>query len=306
VWTLQELLNARSILASHLSEEEVCERYRWVGGVPRHVFSADLQEALAAQDHAVAALTKDQAIAIALNTMDANVKINESMPKSAVIGIVPKRGCEDYTMYSIVVISPSVSEKVYFKFMGDMWQQMLQSEYEGWAIFEAYTRQLMIGTSTTTLNCRKCVGLKDAEYKQEFFIEFENCKRIRLVVDIATAVARDPDPNVLYHSVDRRYKLIDFIYRSKDNVFHAFQVTIANDHKCDEVELANLYTTLGSVTKTRKRETRARRLKLYYLVPGERFKSFVSTVVQPKCIVDGVNVVDIYHVCVPNPRSEQV
>jgi hypothetical protein len=79
IWTLKELLNARPELGEHLTEDEVCERYRYFGGVSRHVFTKhNIENNLFAQDIAIRGLTPEQAKKVALHDMDAVGTLNEN------------------------------------------------------------------------------------------------------------------------------------------------------------------------------------------------------------------------------------
>jgi hypothetical protein len=288
IWTLKELLDARPELGEHLTEDEVCERYRYFGGVPRHVFTKhNIENNLFAQDIAIRGLTPEQAKKIALHDMDAVGTLNENQPKSAVIGIncQPHHG---FMRYEIVVVSALVAEKVYSKFMADLWSVMLHSNDHGWAIFEAYTRHLM--TQPTTLyGGRKCVGKKHQDYKNGIQISLGGCTGVRLALDIVAAASNEE--NVVFHSVDRRHPLIDFAYQDKHKVLHAFQVTLATNHSCNIEHVKQLLNQVQF-------------LRLYYLIPGEMFKTFVTNPTHPGNELGGLQV-EIFHVLVPNPTKEQ-
>lgn len=287
IWTLEELLDARPVLGEYLTEDEVCERYRYFGGVPRHVFAKhNIEDELLTQDIAILCLTLEQAKKIALNDMDGVGTLNENQPKSAVIGIncKPNYG---FMRYDIVVVSALVAEKVYSKFMTDLWSVMLHSKNHGWAIFEAYTRQLM--TQATTLYGRKCVGKKHQDYKNCIQISLGGCTGIRLVLDIVAAASNEE--NVVFHSVDRRHPLIDFAYQDKHKVLHAFQVTLATNHSCNIKHVKQLVNQVQF-------------LRLYYLIPGEMYATFVTKPVHPGNELVGLQV-EIFHVLVPNPTKQQ-
>jgi hypothetical protein len=48
-WSYEEILHARRILGPDMTEEQVIERFRQLGGVPRHVFDSDIDYELRAQ-----------------------------------------------------------------------------------------------------------------------------------------------------------------------------------------------------------------------------------------------------------------
>jgi hypothetical protein len=74
VWFLEELLSARPILGPTLSEEQIRERYRQVGGVPRHVFARTqkaFEAVLSKQEMALNGLSAEQTKLLAVGKIDA-------------------------------------------------------------------------------------------------------------------------------------------------------------------------------------------------------------------------------------------
>ena len=100
-------------------------------------------------------------------------------------------------------------------------------------------------------------------------MELGGCESMRQVGDIVKAAAATS--NVVFHSVNSRFPLIDFIYRDGNGFFHAFQATIGNEHSADPKEIQKLEEKVGG----------AEYLNLYYLVPGENFDSFVTKPANP-------------------------
>ena len=169
---------------------------------------------------------------------------------------------------------------------------MLSLEEGGWKIFEAYTRALM-ANKAAVYHGRLCVAKKiKIENNPEFSISFDKtlggCKEIRLVLDIVKAAKKNP--NVIFHSVDRSYELIDFIYQDGTGQFHAFQVTLQKDHTADPEKIKNLEQSIGDPNK----------LSIYYLVPDEQFMTFVTKPVNPR---EGGVSCDLYHVLIPAPKK---
>jgi hypothetical protein len=108
---------------------------------------------------------------------------------------------------------------------------------------------------------------------------------IRFVVEIVEEAKKEENQNVLFHSVNPAYKLIDFIYRDKNGHFHAFQATIGNDHMASEKAIKNLENKVGG----------GENLTLYYLIPSILFDGFVTGTVEPTAVCE------IFHVLVPEP-----
>lgn len=83
IWTLSELLDARCVLGNQLSEEDIFERYRQVGGIPRHVFDVDgVSTTLEVQKQALFNLKENQARKIAFGDFNGVPIWNDALPKT--------------------------------------------------------------------------------------------------------------------------------------------------------------------------------------------------------------------------------
>ena len=136
--------------------------------------------------------------------------------------------------------------------------------------------------------CRKCCGKSDAEYHDEDYVTLGGCSTIRMESDIAKAVIKG-NPMTLYHSVDPRYPLIDFIYKDVEGKVHAFQPIVGMTHEYLPNEMLKLRAKLGNDP-----------LALYYLIPGENFNKFVTKPTNPKTD----KLTKAFHVLIPNPNKE--
>lgn len=104
---------------------------------------------------------------------------------------------------------------------------------------------------------------KNLTEKQKYqLLPLGGCKNIRQVVDIVRAAK--VTPNVLFHSLNLSYELIDFLYQDDVGAFHAFQATTGMRHSTDPVKIKQLEKDIGIENK----------LSIYYLVPGENFVKF--------------------------------
>jgi hypothetical protein len=110
------------------------------------------------------------------------------------------------------------------------------------------------------------------------------------VLDVVKAANKSE--NVLFHSVNIPYPLIDFVYKYGAGRFHAFQITLAKKHEAKAAKIKELETSFGG----------ADNLSLYFLVPGDNFDVFVMDTVNPLSDVDHGPHCEIWHVMVLNPR----
>jgi hypothetical protein len=298
IWTLEELLGARSILGSILSQSDVEDRYRSLGGVPGSVFDEiEVENAELRQSEAINSLTPEQATKIAFGDLPGVGTLDSSQPKSAVVGLTSD-GRNGFKTYDSEVLSPLVAEKIYSKFMDELWNAMLSNNRSvSWKIFEAYTRHLLASERISEFDSRFCVGMTTMEvFGNTFRILLGGCERIQLSSDLASAALSTP--NVVHHSVSGQHPLIDFIYQGKDGVIHAFQAAMGERRNAGKEEIDKLHQAVGE----------HRSLRLYYLVPAERFHNFVTDPVMPVPYPEmaaATSLLRLYHVMVPNPRTQQ-
>ena len=290
IWSWKEILKARPYLSSSdLSEEEVTERFRQVGGVPRHVFlpKAAFDLCLQSQNDAVRALTSTQAQLIVEGNCDAVGSFGSNQPKSALIGYAPTQEKIAFSSRYVTFISQSVAETIAEKFIGELWNLMLQKDNSDWSIFEVYCRKLMVLPARSFLR-RPCCGKKDPQRKNEANVTLGGCTAIRMGSDIAEAVITS-GPMTLFHSVDPNYPLIDFIYKDHEGTVHAFQPTVGQTHEAKAKQMRELRKKLGDLS-----------LALYYLIPGENFRLFVTKPTNPKTD----ELTQVWHILIPNPNKE--
>ena len=168
--------------------------------------------------------------------------------------------------------------------MRALWEHMVSLGDNGWFIFEAYTRELMI-KPPFQLSCRTCCGKNDEGYSNHFDRTFGGCTKIRPVDNITEATLTRS--NVVFHSIRSQFRLIDFIYTDDQNVVHAFQVTIGKKHPAKEADIRELVAAVKGKT-----------LMLYYLVLPPHFFELVTAPAKPS--MDGCS---IFHVLVPKPQE---
>ena len=303
MWDLDELLTARPYVAVNqnddddekITDNQIMDRFRQVGGNPRKIFTTEskFSASLEAQDDAIRALTVRQAIDIAQGELSAIGVIGAGNPKSALIGFEKNLASDGTALFSarkIGVVSNLVNRKICMKFQKELWASMLDSDTDPFKVFETICADLMVGP-VRTFQSRICCGKKDKRYNNFTQIPLGGCRKIYQVQNI-TQAAMDENPGVLFQSADPRYPLIDLIYKDEGGTFHAMQCTTGKKHHANPSHIAALEKMLVG-----------KPLKLYYLVPAERFGSFVTDPVEPETTS---NLTSIFHVLIPNPNEEQV
>jgi hypothetical protein len=311
VWSLEELLEARPTLnlsrERKLTIDEVTQRYREVGGVPRHVFASDdsYPELLTTQDQKIRSLTTEQVEQLVSGNADATETLRKSQPKSAVMVYLADGDNNTFRQAIVDVISSRVAEKISTKFMINNWNAFLDGRKNGPMIFEAYMRALMV---------------KDAAvFKSRSFgarvpcdtVTLGGCTEIRLVshyvaapmpdeknaislLSQLVAAAKATTAKVLFHSTSKQCPLIDFLYKDEMDHFHAFQVTHGKSHTAQVEYIKKLEALVGDASK----------LSIYYVVPDFRFKEFTTEPKDPTNPKNGPKALcTIFNVEIPDPNA---
>ena len=181
LWTLEEILNAKAFIKPELrlTEDDLRDRFRHVGGVPRHIFSdpAVYGQAVDDQQSAIEELSLIPALAIASEWV---LERKPLQPKSAVIGYEVDSQFEDYSM---VIISSAARESIVAEYMKTLWNEMVTRREGGRWMLESYVRNLMIQGSRE-FQFRPCVGKNNTNYNTTQYVELGGCDSIELVVDI--------------------------------------------------------------------------------------------------------------------------
>lgn len=275
LWSREELLNAGRILEPTFTEAQIEQRYEQCGGVPRYVFGDDdsLTKILTKQNMALNELTESQVRQLANGELDAVQSNSDKQPRSVLIGYeISERDDGSFVKTKVIVLSSLIKQKMSVMFIKILWYFMKDPRYKDWKIFEWYTHELMTKREAAPYEYRKCCGqrnFKGIGRNKNLTVLLGGCVSKRQVVDIVEHAKQTP--NVLFHSLDPSYELIDFIYQDGKGAFHAFQATIGKTHSADTDKIRNLQTQVGVKKK----------LALYYLVPGENYISFMTSPVNP-------------------------
>ena len=146
VWNLTELLCGLGHFPTNitLSPQQLAERYREVGGVPRNLFLDEFayRKILVKQENAAAGVKSDQALRIVSGKLDPLGNLNIEFPKSAVIGIeLADNDHGAFTERKAVPVSAVAAEQVFLKHITTPWNDMVANERP--LVFESYLRTVL-------------------------------------------------------------------------------------------------------------------------------------------------------------------
>jgi hypothetical protein len=309
VWSLPELLEARTILSrrTNLSIDDVTQRYRAVGGVPRHLFArkAAYDLVIRRQDLKINSLKVEQLVT---EYADATETQGQEHPKSAIMAYrLADDDHEEFTLCTVIVISPLVAEKICTKFMTVNWSIMMDGRMNGPMIFEAYVRVLMTNKASDFV-CRP----GGPRVRRRVMVSLGGCTEIRLdshydtsgmgaqekalflESQLVNAARNCAEAKVIFHSTNKSHPLFDFLYKDESDHFHAFQATIGKSHSANVAAIVRLEKCVGNASK----------LSIYYVVPDFRFAEFQTDPVDPKkdTKANGKASCNIFHVMIANPN----
>ena len=290
IWSLNELLAVRQEFGN-FDEDQIRDRYRIFGGVPRRVFAKDIQKDLESQDTAIFNMKEEHVTAIALGRMDAVGSFGTNAPKGIILAFVPGNESTFTRVQqssSSQLLSPVIREKISSLHMVHLWNIMVQKGVIiGRALFEPYVRYL-IQNRSLNLECRYI------STNITTVATIPRCTTIRLVADPA-AIVDSVDCCTLLHSSEERYPLIDCIFKDEQNQIHAIQITTGKSHSIDATKITDLYATVFSLEPRN-----ARKIRLYYFVPSENFSSFTTN---PRNPVFDPEKFDVVVASIPDPSK---
>jgi hypothetical protein len=307
VWELDELLFATPFLCHidpQLEEllkdplalnQEILDRYRIFGGVPRHIFGRQdsRNRIMVSQDRAIKALPTEQVNLLFEKDSTWVDTFQKDQPKSIVMHYTSSVD-NAFELPRTCVASYFVYEKIVAKFMMGLWSNMLDDK--SGKMLEAYLRYLLCQPDNAIrFENRPCVGKSDPDYnKYHHELLLGGCIKIQGVLDpIVSALA---NPMVLFYSNSDSYPLFDFCY--KDNGKYSgetrlvlVQATTSTTHDAKENSLKDL------AKKLEKENVDLEDVLLCYAVPSNRYKEFTTNPVNPNrkenllCEIRHINVV---------------
>ena len=297
VWTLHEILAAKSFFGRSLKEDDIRDRYEKVGGIPRHIFQDNLKfsNTLDDQTAAINTLTEHQLKKMTSNDMDSACTFAEGQPKSALM--VYENSCEgNFWSFNVVVASKLVLTKLEKKNSIFMWELMVSQSVEqggsGWKIFENICHNRMLGDIREYFDYKYFYGSKLVNGDKNSSLKLGGCKSIKGTQRSLITAAKQQE-HVLFYSLDSQYKFIDSIYRS-GTTFYAFQITLAKRKNCNGGSLLEMAEEVGGPSK----------LLFHYLTCEKNYNKFtLESITLLGNLLQGKNTT-INVVCIPTPDDE--
>jgi hypothetical protein len=297
-WTLDELLDAQPIICPAISKDDVLRRFHQFGGIPEYVFEDDEEDLLERQNRDVNSLREHDVENIALGLMHAVSSFESSAPKSTIVGFELAR--DDHGMFEseVVAVPPAVQEKIFSRFIVNLWYLVSSGQGNASFIFESYARWLFTGRIGASLSLPSRNRFDDDGRDTFFYHPFPRCQEVQTVVDLfSTVFSADTRSLVLYHTSKSSRELFNMAYKvaSKKTVYlirtSVDEVLDSNSRHHEEFLKKMDMVDAGW------------HLYVLYLVPSEKFHSFKTNPRRPFANLNRrrSEPVIVMHVAVPNP-----
>jgi Retrotransposon hot spot protein len=291
---LQDLLNSPCKL-----NQEILDRYRIFGGVPRHIFGSQSsrEKMLFSQDKAISALTTNQVKLLFEKGSRWIDSFQNNQPTSIVMQYKSSIDSNTFGIPETCVASYFVYEKICEKFITYLWRDMMDDK--NGKMLEAYIRYLLCrpGERISFKN-RPCVDKLDVNYNKPCDdIKLGGCNRIRAVQDPISSALQNP--MVIFYCYDENdddaFPLFHFCYfDTLSNRLVLIQATISTTtHDVMEKSLKELEAKVGKMN-----------VLLCYASPPPHYKIFVTTPADPQKVYN-LPLFDIRHIQIMKPMTKK-
>ena len=280
-WSINELISAVPFVHRNVSNAMVTDRYRYVGGIPRHIFDINYETKfkmiMEAQDLAINALTIEEVQKIFTGGMSLVETKAEKQPRSAILAYnIPDDNDGTYLSKEVDIISDGVAMKISNKFMDGLWQSMLANP-DGFdtRIYEEYCRHIVL-KSVIPANVTIVEGKRNKTQGDCEQLFFGGCTKIQLSMDVIDSAFETE--NIIFYPTQKNFPLIDFLFR-RDNIYYAFQATTSREHSASG---KNVFKFVQNILGKYEPNIADVSVKLIYMVPNKTMDVFATIPVNPK------------------------
>jgi hypothetical protein len=303
VWSLDELFCAAPFLSFEDPEledllnvpeklkEEIMNRYRLFGGVPRNIFDASdsREDNRQSQMSAINSLTVDQAERLFQRESQLVDNFRENQPKSAVMhynSSVDSLFRERQT----IIASDYVYEQVSNRFLSSLWNNVPNDRTGN--MLETYVKIILSRPGKPVdFENQPIVESSDPRYNESLALYLGGCNEIRISSDPITSSLKYP--MVMFYSYVLNFPLFDFCYFNDTmKQLVLFQATMAAKHDIKQNALKNL---VEKVEKT----SSCSSVLLCYAVHSSRYSVFSTTPKNPS--VNSTFIFDVKKINVVGP-----
>ena len=308
LWSLDEILEARPYMldakkAPIVRNDTILKKLHFLyGPIVRILFSLNISEFEALQALAISKLSEDQ-VKLIVEALDSNTAIeidasNDGAPSSLIVAYASEY---PFDSVRIVIVSDFVKSEIWRRYSTLLRRRVKFGESRGaWPFFEAHCRFLIAHEADAAFEIRDCVGKREqatrneqqnqaTQNKQQSAYYIPRSRDVKWTIEKVDATLKlqnvDLQPGTLYHSSSETQELVDAIVMREDGGVDGFQFTLAMKHDCISDSLSAFASKFGKPGLP---------FRLYYAVPCENFKKFITNPVKPLA-ADA----EVYHLSVP-------
>jgi hypothetical protein len=197
-----------------------------------------------------------------------------------------------FTSKTVVMVSSYVEKKVWRKHLGLLWQQLtFEPPPIARYVFEKYCRDTLANSTDAEFLTRLATGKKANKKEKGKDPEYFNRNEIKWPITKVSSELQDVSlhPGALYHSFSETQKLVDALVKREDGGVDGFQFTTGTSHKCPPGILGEFASKFGTLEHP---------FRVYYVVPSNNFKNFVTDPVKPVAMN-----AEVYILSIPPPMS---
>lgn len=299
LWTGRQLLVAKKYLKfKDLNGDELLRRFRIVGGSVREILQFDERRF---KNKVNASLNIDDLTIQGLVEGTYQFTFTPSAPSSDLVGLCPLD--PSLEIDKVVLKSDYVEEQLAKRHLKISWYAFLNEDNAGnrGNLFESYLREKFSSAAIffPEEEVRESLRTKPACTKPNK--EIKNYQPVaggmtigskRIIIRVSNMndrVQTDLAQHYMFYSRNESEPLIDMIWRVDDG-YNSIQSTVGAKHGAARDKIRSLKTELN----LKDEET----LRIFFGVPGTRYKDFVTDPVNPLYAQEDLNNVQIFHVSV--------
>lgn len=303
LWTGRQVLLAQPHVAPSLTDAELLDRFRMVGGSLRDILYNNNENFVSQVD---SALHLDATTVQELVEGSYRFAFDSSSPSSVLIGVRPSDD-QRLTNFKILLRSDYVEERLAHKYLRTSWYSVLNEGNVGnrGNLFESHVRRkfslgpVFFSKEEARESLRTLPAIRKGNEKKNYApvdngITVGSARGIVRSANMVVSVREDQTHNHLYYSKNEREPLVDMIFRV-DGGFDSIQATISKKHDCETEKIWRLKTELALDDSAT--------LRIFYAVPLCHYAEFVTEGVNPLFSHQDLSNVRIYHVGVSGNDS---
>jgi hypothetical protein len=297
-WILDELYAARPFMCDDdgnpilANNEEVDERVRLYGLIPRHVFTEHPSVLNSSQNTALIRVSEHH-VKMMMDALDSEtaIEIDDSSSLSPSSYVIAYESTIPFTSRTIVIVSSHVKSEIW-RLHSTMLLRQVEYGVSPMArhVFESYCREQIAKKIGATFEIRSCVGKREQLDSPQLSDYIPRVGGVKWkIAEVGELYDTDLHPETLYHSASDKQKLIDAVVKREDGGVDGFQFTLGETHTCNTHHLGVFASKFG---------TGARPFRLYYVVPFITFTDFVTDPVKPVAAN-----AEVFVLCIPSSSS---